>query len=264
MGVQRDENGTVSIEARGELLLIKIDRPKKLNGFTPKMFEELGAAYTSLESRKFRCGVLYANGDSFTAGLDLPKVSPLMKAGQELVPEKYIDPFGLRSPMRTTPLVVAVKGYCYTLGIELMLAADIVIAANDTRFSQLEVKRGVMATGGATIRMVERAGWGNAMYVLLTGDEFSAETALRMNFVQEVVETGTELARALEIADNIANQAPLAVRETMRSARTALGQNRADAVREFRSVQSLLLNSVDAGEGLSSFVERRPAKFVGK
>ena len=264
MGIDQDENGTVRVEAKGDLLLIKIDRPKKLNGFTPKMLEELGSAYNTLESDKFRCGVLYANGGSFTAGLDLPKISPLMKAGKELVPHEYVDPFGLRPPIRTTPLVVAVKGYCYTLGIELMLAADIVIAANDTRFSQLEVKRGVMATGGATIRMVERAGWGNAMNFLLTGDEFSAETALRMNFVQEVVDRGTELARAMEVAENIANQAPLAVRETMRSAQTALKKNRRAAAREFASVQRLLLGSDDAAEGLASFVERRPANFLGK
>ena len=264
MGIDQDENGTVRVEAKGDLLLIKIDRPKKLNGFTPKMLEELGSAYNTLESDKFRCGVLYANGGSFTAGLDLPKISPLMKAGKELVPHEYVDPFGLRPPIRTTPLVVAVKGYCYTLGIELMLAADIVIAANDTRFSQLEVKRGVMATGGATIRMVERAGGGNAMNFLLTGDEFSAETALRMNFVQEVVDRGTELARAMEVAENIANQAPLAVRETMRSAHTALKKNSRAAAREFASVQSLLLGSDDAAEGLASFVERRPANFLGK
>ena len=112
--------------------------------------------------------------------------------------------------------------------------------------------------------MVERAGWGNAMNFLLTGDEFSAETALRMNFVQEVVDRGTELARAMEVAENIANQAPLAVRETMRSAQTALKKNRRAAAREFASVQSLLLGSDDAAEGLASFVERRPANFLGK
>ena len=69
------------------------------------------------------------------------------------------------------PLVIAVQGICFTVGVELMLSADIVVAADDCRFSQMEVKRGIMARGGATIRMVERAGWGNAMRYLLTGDE---------------------------------------------------------------------------------------------
>ena len=90
-----------------------------------------------------------------------------------------------------------------------MLAADIVIAAEDfRRFGQIEVRRGIMASGGATIRMVERAGWGDAMRYLLTGDEWDAETALRFNFVQEVVATGTEFERARELASRIAERAP--------------------------------------------------------
>ena len=78
MGIERDANGAVGVEAKGDLLLIQIDRPEKLNGFTPKMLRELGSAYNALESDSFRCGVLYAAGDSFTAGLDLPKITPLM------------------------------------------------------------------------------------------------------------------------------------------------------------------------------------------
>ena len=87
------------------------------------------------------------------------------------------------------------QGITFTIGIELMLAADVVVAASDCRFSQLEVKRGIMATGGATIRMVERAGWGNAMRYLLTGDEFDVATALRLGFVQEVTAPGDQLNR---------------------------------------------------------------------
>src|SRR5919201_1442833 len=86
----------------------------------------------------------------------------------------------LRDPRRTKPLVAAVQGFCFTLGIELMLAADIVVAADDCRFAQLEVKRGIMATGGATLRMAERAGLGCALLHLLTGDEFGAAEALRL------------------------------------------------------------------------------------
>ena len=94
----------------------------------------------------------------------------------------------------------AVQGICFTLGIELMLAADIVVAADDCRFAQIEVKRGIMPAGGATVRMVERAGWGNAQRYLLTGDEFGSAEALRLGFVQEVVPAGRQKARALEIA----------------------------------------------------------------
>jgi enoyl-CoA hydratase len=115
-------------------------------------------------------------------------------------------------------MVVAVKGITYTLGIELMLAADIVVAADDCRFSQLEVKRGIMATGGATLRMAERAGLGNALLHLLTGDEFGSAEALRLNFVQKVVPAGTqELGRSDAHRQAIAAQAPLAVVATRRT-----------------------------------------------
>ncbi len=259
-----DNEGRIDTEERDSLLLISINRPTKLNGFTPTMMAELARAYSVLEAGDYRCGILYAVGENFTAGLDLPKMAPLIRAGESIVPAECMDPFNLRPPLRQTPLVVAVQGYCYTLGIEVMLAADIVVAAADTRFSQLEVKRGVMATGGATIRMVERSGWGNAMQYLLTGDEFDAETALRLNFVQEVVEPGKQLDRALEIGRKIATRAPLAVRQTVVSAQLALDQGPLAASKRFADVQTELMRSTDAAEGVRSFVERRPPKFTGR
>ncbi|PPR34949.1 MAG: Short-chain-enoyl-CoA hydratase [Alphaproteobacteria bacterium MarineAlpha9_Bin5] len=173
--------------------------------------------------------MLYAAGHNFTAPVDLPEMAPLIRMGKLIIPDEYVDPFNSRPAFRQTPLVVAVQGYCYTLGIEAMLAADIATAA-DPRFSELEVKRGIMATGGATIRMVERSGWGNAMRYLVTGEEFDAETALRLNFVQEIVELGEQLNRALEIAQQISGQAPLVVRQTIISARLAVDEGSAAAV----------------------------------
>ena len=88
----------------------------------------------------------------------------------------------------TKPLVSAVQGITFTIGIEIALAGDIIVASSDTRFCQLEPKRGLAPLGGATIRYVQRAGWGNAMYHLLRADEFTAEEALRIGLVQEVVD----------------------------------------------------------------------------
>jgi len=197
----------------------------------------------------------------------LPTIAPLMQRGEKAIPEGLVEPTDLGTPgyrRRTKPLVVAVKGITYTLGIELMLAADIVVAADDCRFSQLEVKRGIMATGGATLRMAERAGLGHAMLHLLTGDEFDAAEALRLNFVQKVVPTGSELEHAVSIARAIAEQAPMAVLATRRSVLRAIEHGPLAAMEEFIAVQQSLSRSEDAAEGVRAFVEKRAAQFQGR
>ena len=257
--------GRITTELGDGLFLIGIDRPAKLNGFTPGMLRGMAQAYTRFEREpEARCAVVFAEGANFTAGLDLPKVAPHLGRNTLLVEDGEIDPFAARAPFRTKPIVFAVHGICFTLGIEMMLAADIVVAAADTRFSQLEVKRGLMPTGGATVRMVERAGWGNAMRYLLTGDEFDAATALRLGFIQEVVEPGRQKARALELARSIAAQAPLAVRATIENAHLALRQGPEAASAVFGQTQSGLLASEDFQEGLRSFRDKRPPLFRGK
>ena len=259
-----DSEGRITTEKRGRVFIIKLDRPKKRNGFSVKMIKELAAAYTAFENDDDAwVGLLCAEGPHFTAGLQLDQIGPFMARGESLWPDGAIDPFGLRDPKRTKPLVVAVQGITYTIGIELMLAADVVVAAHNCRFSQLEVKRGIMATGGATVRMMERAGWGNAMRYLLTGDEFDAATALRLGFVQEVVPAGEEFACALAIAEKIAAQAPLAVRATIASSRKVVEQGQDAAVAAFRAVQARLAGSEDAKEGVASFVDKRDARFTG-
>lgn len=261
----RDPDGQVKLEQRGSLLLIGIDRPEKRNGFTPKIFSELAAAYTRLEEDPtLRVAVLYAEGDHFTAGLDMPKCAPLRKEGKPYIPPTEVDPFNLREPMRTKPVVMALQGISFTVAVELMLSADIAIAAENCRFTQIEVKRGIMAGCGATFRFVERAGWGNAMKLLLTGDEFGAQEAYRLNFVQEVVPVGTQLDRAIEIAERIAKQAPLAVQATMANARLAQDHGWQAAYAKIASTQRRLYNTEDAQEGVQSFIEKRDAHFVGR
>lgn len=260
--------GSIDCEVDGHVLLIAINRPAKRNGFTPKMFRELGEAYTRLEDDPaLRVGVLCAKGDHFTAGLDLPTIAPLMQRGEKAVPLGLVDPLNLGMDgyrRRVKPMVAAVQGITYTLGIELMLAADIVVAADDCRFSQLEVQRGVMATGGATLRMAERAGAGNALLHLLTADVFDAQEALRLNFVQRVVPAGQQLATAVQIAQTIAVQAPLAVIATRQNVMKCVEHGPIVAMQEFITVQQRLSTSADAAEGVRSFIEKRPARFSGK
>jgi enoyl-CoA hydratase/carnithine racemase len=260
-----DLDGRITTERRGHLLLIGLDRPKKMNAFTPKMLDELATAYTEFENDPdARAAVLFARGSNFTGGLDLPTVAPrLRETGSAFLPGT-IDPLDLYPPYRTKPIVVAVRGYCYTIGIELMLAADIVVAGAETRFRQHEVARGIMAGGGATIRFVERAGWGNSMMYLLTGDEFGAEEARRMNFVQEVVEAGRDIDSAIGIAARIAEQAPLAVAAMRVNARIAIHAGPEAAIADINPRQAKLASSEDAAEGLRSFLGRRPASFKGR
>lgn len=259
--------GSIDTHVVGEILQITINRPAKRNGFTPKMFRELGLAYTRLDDEPaLRVGVLCAAGDHFTAGLDLPTIAPLMQRGEKAVPLGLVDPLNLGMDgyrRRTKPMVVAVKGITYTLGIELMLAADIVVAGSDCRFSQLEVQRGIMATGGATLRMAQRAGAGNALLHLLTADVFDAHEALRLNFVQKVVAPEAVLTEAMRIAQLIASQAPMAVIATRQNVLKAIEHGPILAMQDFINVQKQLSQSKDAAEGVASFVERRPARFTG-
>ena len=260
--------GQIDCTVHGAVLQICINRPAKRNGFTPKMFQELGEAYTRLDDDPdLRVGVLCAAGDHFTAGLDLPTIAPLMQRGEKAVPLGLVDPLNLGMDgyrRRTKPMVAAVQGITYTLGIELMLAADIVVAADDCRFSQLEVQRGIMATGGATLRMAERAGMGNALLHLLTADVFGSDEALRLNFVQKVVPVAGLLGEAMRIAELIAAQAPLAVVATRLNVLKGLEHGPVVAMHDFMGVQQRLSRSDDAAEGVRSFAEKRTARFTGR
>jgi enoyl-CoA hydratase len=258
------EEKRITTETRGHVLLIGLNRPAKLNAFDPQMLAELAEAYGELERGPHRCAVLFAHGEHFTAGLDLAKVAPVVMQGGGLFPEGTIDPFGLHGKGRTKPVVCAVHGRCLTIGIELVLACDITIAADDTLLAQIEVKRGIFPFGGATLRWVQVSGWGNAMRWLLTGDELGAEEALRIGLVQEVAPRGQHLEKAIAIAETIAAQAPLGVQETLLSARNRLEKGFELAAQELVPQARALMQTEDAREGMMSFIERRTAKFEGR
>jgi len=255
----------ISLEKRGHLLLIGLDRAKKRNAFDPAMFEQLAEAYTTLEQdTNARVGLLFAHGEHFTGGLDLIQITPTFAHGRFPMRDGAVDPLGLYGPVRHKPMVCALQGICMTIGIELALACDVRVASQTARFSQLEVKRGIFPFGGATIRFARETGWGNAMRWILTGDEFDAHEAHRIGLVQDVVPAGQHFDRALLIAEAIAAQAPLGVRTTMlESRRAAQPDEHALAARLFAELQPVMASD-DAREGMESFVERRSAKFTGK
>jgi enoyl-CoA hydratase/carnithine racemase len=260
------DEGKVTTERRGHVVLIGLDRAAKRNAFDLPLYHALCRAYTDYEGDdELRCAVLFAHGDHFTGGVDLMQWAPVFATGGFPLPEGTVDPLnlGLGAPGLTKPTVVAVQGICLTLGIELMLAADVRIAAEDTRFAQIEVKRGIYAVGGATLRFPAEASWGNAMRYLLTGDEFGAQEAYRMGLVQEIVPTGKQVERAFDLAQTIAAQAPLAVRATLASARLAR-KSEAEAAQRLLPDLLPIMQSDDAREGLTSFLERRQGRFTGR
>src|SRR6059036_1304099 len=258
-----NQEGRVTTERQGHVLLIGLDRVAKRNAFDRAMLNALGLAYAELEhDNELRCGVLFAHGDHFTGGLELTQFASSL--GHFDYAEDAIDPLGIRGQRLTKPVISAVQGICLTIGIELMLATDIRIAASNTRFAQIEIKRGLFPFGGATIRFPREAGWGNAMRYLLTGDEFNAAEAHRIGLVQEVVEPGQQLARTEELAQVVAMQAPLGVRATLASSRLAITEGEEAAIRRLGPDLQPILQSEDIREGIQSFIERRQANFKGR
>jgi enoyl-CoA hydratase len=257
-------NGEIQLERRGHVLLIGLSRAAKRNAFDLALWDGLCRAYATLErDGELRVGVLHAVGDHFTGGLDLPQWAPVFASGKFAVPDDGIDPLGLTSRV-SKPLVCAVQGICLTIGIELLLATDVRVAARSARFAQIEIKRGIYPVGGATLRFPREVGWANAMRWLLTGDEFDAAEALRIGLVQEVTAHGEQLARAVAIAQTIADQAPLGVYATLASSRHALAASEAAAAARLLADLAPLLASDDMQEGLRAFVERRPGTFRGR
>ncbi|MDD1537043.1 MULTISPECIES: crotonase/enoyl-CoA hydratase family protein [unclassified Bradyrhizobium] len=255
--------GRIRTEVQGHVLKIIIDNAAKKNAFTPAMMEQLSDALTELhDNEAYRVGVICAEGGDFTAGLDMPKFfGP--SAEKRAIREGNVDPFGLAKRCRK-PVITAVQGIVYTVGIELMLAGDIVVAAADARFCQMESKRGIAPLGGAHFRFLSRAGWGDAMYHLFLCDEFSAERAHAIGLVQEVVPAGDQIERAMALAAIIARNAPLGIQVTKEAAAKYVESGEAAAIAYIPNIRARVLASADAKEGIQSFIERRAAVFQGR
>ena len=256
---------TLTFETKNRVCHIGLNRPHKRNAFSLEMLRELGAAFTSFEDDDdARCAVLFAHGDHFTGGLDLAEVGPAVQSGAALFDDDGVDPIGLYGRLRTKPVVMAIEGWCLTIGIELALAMDIRVASTTARFGQIEINRGIMPYGGATLRLPQVAGWGDAMRWLLTGDYFDATEAHRIGLVQDVTAPGESRQKAVEIAETIARRAPLGVMATLRSSRMMVEQGFVPARNELMPAARALMGTEDAREGVMSFLERREAEFKGR
>lgn len=256
----------VIVERDGHVLKVGVNRPDKRNAWNRDVIHAFAHAYERIATEDgVRCGVMHGIGDHFSAGLDLADVAPVLaeQGPEALNGLSDWDAFGMWGTPSPRPVVLAVQGIAFTLSIELALASDIVIAADDVRFRQLEIGRGIIPFGGATVRAARQLGHGNAMRWLLTAEEFGAEEALRIGLVQEVVTPGAQLDRAMELAHVVARQAPLGVAATLANSRIATDEGKDAATRHLREMLPVLLASNDAAEGVLSFVERRDATFTG-
>lgn len=249
----------------GHVLEIKVNRPEKLNAFSPEMYADLALALGKLDREpELRAGLVFAEGKHFSAGVELDRWAPILANAQGFpVPPDGIDPFGVTGRRCQKPLVMAVQGYCYTWGVEFMLTTDARVAADDARFGMLEVRRGIFPCGGATFRLPQQMGWANAQRYLLTGDTWSAAEAFRTGLVQEIVKPGEQCDAARAIARRMAAGAPLGVRAILKSSRLTLEAERRAAAHVFDDLPAVM-RSEDAQEGVRSFLERRDAVFAGR
>lgn len=255
----------ITFEVVNGVARIGLSRAEKRNAFDRAMFDELAAAYTRFEEEPaLRCALVFAHGEHFTGGLDLGVIGPEIAAGAELFPPGLVDPLGLGARRRTKPVVMALQGFCLTIGIELALAADVRLCAEGTRFSQIEVQRGIYPFGGATLRFPRLSGYGNAMRWMLTGDFFDAAEAHRIGLVQEVVPMPELHTRGVALAERIAAQAPLAVRATLASTWNGMTAGFEAEAAQLSTRARGLMATADAAEGMRSFLERRPGVFEGK
>ena len=251
-------NSPVHFESADGIAEIRLERPDESNAINPEVFFDLGRAYYKAEHDKAtRAVVLYGEGDDFSIGIDPGAfLFILLERRFSFDGEGRINPFGTTTRL-SKPLIAAVHGEVGAMANELILAADIRIAADNTTFSQGEPSRGSTPAGGASMRLPLEVGWGNAMRWILTGESWGADEAHRMGLIQEVVPHGEQHGRALELARTIAKHPPLGVKETLRIGRQAW---EAQAYATYPTV----LPAVNALIGSNDFKERIMANREGR
>ncbi|ARH94223.1 crotonase/enoyl-CoA hydratase family protein [Streptomyces sp. MOE7] len=250
----------VRTERIGTTLLITLDRPRARNAVDAATAAQLAHAVDELAADDtLRAGVLTGAQGTFSAGMDLKAAL----AGESPdVPGRGFG--GLAEAPAGKPLIAAVEGWAMGGGFELALACDLIVAAEDARFGLPEVKRGLIAAGGGAIRLPKRIPYHLAMELLLTGEPISGEQAGRLGIANRVVPAGQTVRAALELAEGLAHNAPLALAAVKRIARAADGVPEPDAFAAQRTELAALAASADVREGMTAFAERRSPVWQGK
>jgi enoyl-CoA hydratase len=246
----------VRTERIGSTLLITIDRPQARNAVNAAVAAGLAAALDELESDPtLRAGVLTGAENTFSAGMDLKAA---LKGESPEIPGRGFG--GLTEAELTKPLIAAVEGFAMGGGFELALGCDLIVAGEDAKFGLPEVKRGLIAAGGGVIRLPKRIPHHLAMEFLLTGEPVTGRRAGELGLVNRVTPNGDAAAVALQLAEKLAENAPLALAAVKKIVRGS----EADAFAVQREETKKLMQSADVREGMTAFAERRAPKWTGE
>ena len=249
----------VLTERQGRALVITINRPEARNAINLAASEQLAAAVDELDSdTTLSVGIVTGAGGNFCAGMDLKAFS----AGEyPYVPGRGLG-FTEKPPAK--PIIAAVEGFALAGGTELALATDLVVAAKPARFGVPEVKRGLVAGGGALLRLPRRIPYQKALELSLTGAEFTAEEAAAWGLVNEVTEPGQALERALALAGRITANGPIAVAVTKEIIVKAGEWSSEEMWQKQLELLAPVFATEDAKEGAKAFAEKRAPEWTGK
>jgi enoyl-CoA hydratase len=246
----------VRVEAAGGVLVATIERPEARNAVNLAVAEGIAAALERLDGDdELRVGVLTGAGGTFCAGMDL---KAFVAGERPFVPERGFAGIAQGPPRK--PIIAAVEGWALAGGFEIALACDLIVAARDARFGIPEVKRGLVAAGGALIRLPRRIPYHVAMELALTGDPIGAERAYELGIASRLADPGEALATARELAATIAANGPLAVDATKR---ILVADEAADWERS-GAISGPVFESEDAREGARAFAEKRAPVWRGR
>ena len=266
---------TIKFEKRGHQAWITLNRPEAQNRLNGVMFVELADAWNEVrEDQDIRCAVLTAVGDTdFCAGGDLGEVIPLWTGARQpqtpleerLVSDPLIaDKIMLKDRPLYKPVIAGINGRALGGGTEIIQATDIRVASTNAQFGLPEPKVGVVPGAGSMVRLARQLPWAHAMKILLGGEPVSADEALAMGLVSEVVGPEELQARAEYWADNVCRQAPLALQAVKRTALETHTSPWADAFQFEMEQAGAVMMSKDAREGPRAFKEKRQPDFKGE
>ena len=248
-------------ERREGIALMRLNRPEVLNALSSELMEELSFKLASLDQDDtVRSVVITGNERAFAAGADIQELhgndAISMLSSRQITRWEAIKRF-------SKPLIAAVSGWALGGGMELVLACDMVVAGDNAKFGQPEIKIGVMPGAGGTQRLTKVVGKARAMEMVLTGLTISADEALQWGLVNHVVAKERVVPRALELAEMIAAMPPIAVRLAKESVLTALDTPLEIGLTHERRLFSLLFASDDQKEGMQAFLDKRTPHFKG-